>query len=189
MSPSRLLAEMRSLLGESGSQDRLLQKLFLDRLPTGVRRIFVSHLVEDLDRLAKIPDRVMEENRKCTSGFGDGPEYNDYASSVGTSNVSLSALHETVTDLAQTVTSHILSSPCHTPEVESRTQGSRPRTQKKSEAKAKESPSEDRTSRGQGPRTQAQVFSKKKSLQNFFSGDLQFIGVWMYDEWLRMDVG
>ena len=65
-SPSRLLAEMRSLLGESGSQDRLLRKLFLDRLPAGVRRIIVSHPVEDLDQLAKIADRVMEENRKCT---------------------------------------------------------------------------------------------------------------------------
>ena len=37
----------------------------------------------------------------------------------------------------------------------------------------------DRNARGQGqgPRTQAQVFSKKKSLQKFFSGDLQFVGV------------
>ena len=107
---------MRSLLGESGSQDRLLRKLFLDRLPTGVRRIIVSHPVEDLDQLAKIADRVMEENRKCTSGFGDGPEYDDYASSVGTSNVSLSTLRETVTDLAQTVTSltHSLQSMPHT---------------------------------------------------------------------------
>ena len=59
-------------------------------------------------------------------------------------------------------------------EVESRTQGSRPRTQKKSEAK--DSPSEDRPSRGQGqecsrprPRTQTQVFSNKK----FFSGNLK----------------
>ena len=63
-------------------------------------------------------------------------------------------------------------------EVESRTQGSRPRprTQKKSEAKAKDSLSEDRHSRGLGqecsrpkPRTQAQVLSKKKkSTQKFF---------------------
>ena len=72
------------------------------------------------------------------------------------------------------------------PEVESRTQGSRPRTQKKSEAKAKDSPSEDRTSRGQGqecsrprPRTKDTGASvlQKKSLQKFFSGDLQFVGV------------
>ena len=35
-------------------------------------------------------------------------------------------------------------------EVESRTQGSRPKTQNKSEAKAKDSPSEDRHSQGQG---------------------------------------
>ena len=60
-----------------------------------------------------------------------------------------------------------------TSEVESRTQGSRPRsrTQKKSEAKAKDSLSEDRHSRGQGPRTQAQVLSKKekkRSSQKFF---------------------
>ena len=72
----------------------------------------------------------------------------------------------------------------HKTEVESRTQGSRPRTQKKSEAK--DSLSEDRHSRGQGqecsrprgqgqgPRTQAQaqVLSKKKkkkrSSQKFF---------------------
>ena len=57
------------------------------------------------------------------------------------------------------------------PEVESRTQGSRPRpkTQKKSEAKVKDSLSEDRLSRGQGqecwrPRTLAQVLSKKKKV-------------------------
>ena len=53
---------------------------------------------------------------------------------------------------------------------------------KKSEAK--DSLSENRTSRGQGqecsrPRTQAQAFFKKtkNGLQKFFSGDLQFIGV------------
>ena len=63
-------------------------------------------------------------------------------------------------------------------EVESRTQGSRPRpkTQKKSEAK--DSLSEDRHSRGQGqecsrprPRTKdtgASVLQKKKSLKFFF---------------------
>ena len=65
-------------------------------------------------------------------------------------------------------------------EMESRTQGSRPtpRTQKKSEAKAKDSLSEDRTSRGQGqqcsrprPRTKdtgASVLPKKNVFKNFF---------------------
>ena len=65
----------------------------------------------------------------------------------------------------------------YTAEVESRKQGSRPRprTQKKSEAKATDSLSEDRHSRGQGPRTQAQVLSKKKKkkgLHKNFSSDL-----------------
>ena len=54
--------------------------------------------------------------------------------------------------------------------MESRTQGSRPRprTQKNFEVK-------DRPSRGQGqgPSTQTQVFSEKKSLQKLFSGDLK----------------
>ena len=66
------------------------------------------------------------------------------------------------------------------PEVESRTQGSRPRTQKKS--KAKDSLSEDRHSRGQGqecsrPKTKdtsaSALQKKKKGLHKNFSGDLQ----------------
>ena len=64
---------------------------------------------------------------------------------------------------------------------------------KKSEAKAKDSLSEDRTSRGQGqecsrPRikdTGASVL-RKKSLQNFFSGDLQFISVPKIFDWGRL---
>ena len=45
----------------------------------------------------------------------------------------------------------------------------------------------DRNARGQGqgPRTQAQAFSQKKGLQNFFSGDLQFIGVPRIFDWGR----
>ena len=69
------------------------------------------------------------------------------------------------------------------PEVESRTQDSRPRprTQKKSEAKAKDSLSEDRHSRGQGqecsrpsPRTKDTSASalQKKGLHKDFSSDL-----------------
>ena len=62
--------------------------------------------------------------------------------------------------------------------MESKTQGSRPRTQKKSEAKAKDSLSEDRHSGGQGqecsrPRTKdtsgsALPKKKKRSSQKFF---------------------
>ena len=69
-------------------------------------------------------------------------------------------------------------------EVESRTQGSRPgpRTQEKSEAKAKDSLSEDRNSRGQGqecsrPKTKdtsaSALQKKKKGLHKNFSSDLQ----------------
>ena len=101
--------------------------------------------------------------------------------------------------------------------MESRTQGSRPRTQKnprprprtaiprtepleakdtkKSEAKAKDSLSEDKPSRGQGqecsrprPRTKdiaASVFQKqnKKRSSKSFSGNLQFIGAARIFDW------
>ena len=51
---------------------------------------------------------------------------------------------------------------------------------------AKDNLYEDRPSRGQGPRTQPQVFSKKKKgLQKLFSGDLQFIGVPKIFNWER----
>ena len=77
---------------------------------------------------------------------------------------------------------------CKLPEVESRTQGSRPRTQKKSEAKAKDSLSEDRHSRGQGTGmleakakdqghkrwcSPKKKKKKKKGLHENFLGDLQ----------------
>ena len=81
--------------------------------------------------------------------------------------------------------------------MESRTQGlrPRPRTQKKSEANAKDSLSEDKPSRGQGqecsrprPRTKdtvASVLQKKICFQKSFSGDLQFIGVPRVFDWGR----
>ena len=71
------------------------------------------------------------------------------------------------------------------PEVESRTQGSRPRTRT---AFPRTDPLEakDRNARGQGPRTEPQVFSKKKKkkgLQKSFSGILQFFGVARIFDW------
>ena len=62
------------------------------------------------------------------------------------------------------------------------TQGSRPRTQKNPRPRTafpRTDPLEARdwNARGQGPRTQPQVFSKKKGLQKSFSGNLQVIGV------------
>ena len=60
-------------------------------------------------------------------------------------------------------------------EVESRTQGFRPRTQRNPRPRPRRAlprtdPLEvkDRNTRGQGPRTHAQVLSKKKGLKNFF---------------------
>ena len=67
--------------------------------------------------------------------------------------------------------------------MESRTQGSRPRTQNNPrprtaisrtdplEARTEILKAKDKNARDQGPRTQAQVFSKKKGLQKNFSGE------------------
>ena len=72
------------------------------------------------------------------------------------------------------------------PEEESRTQGlkptPRPRTQKNFEAKAK-----GRPSRGQGqvPRTQTQVFSKKKVFKNLFQAKKVFKNFFSGDLYLR----
>ena len=71
-------------------------------------------------------------------------------------------------------------------EVESRTQNSRPRPRTQEKSEAKDSISEDRPSLGQGqecsrlrPRTEDTAASvlQKKVFKNFFSGNLQFIGV------------
>ena len=65
-------------------------------------------------------------------------------------------------------------------EVESRTQRSRPRTQKNARLRPRTAlPRADpleakgRNAQGQGPRTQAKCSSKKKGLQKHFSGNLQ----------------
>ena len=69
------------------------------------------------------------------------------------------------------------------------TQGSRPRTQKNPRPRPRTAflstdplEAKDRNARGQGqvPRTQPQVFSKKKK---FFSSNLQFVGVARIFDW------
>ena len=57
------------------------------------------------------------------------------------------------------------------PEVESRTQGSRPRPRTQKKSKAKDSLSEDRHSRGQGHKRKCSP-KKKKGLHKHFSSDL-----------------
>ena len=57
------------------------------------------------------------------------------------------------------------------PEMESRTQGSRPRP-RTAFPRTDTLEAKDRNAQGQGPRTQAQVLSKKKGLHKNFSGDL-----------------
>ena len=78
------------------------------------------------------------------------------------------------------------------PEVESRTQGSRPRSRTQKIIRGQGLPFRAQPSRGQGqecsrPRTKDTAASvlPKKGLQNSFSGDLQFIGVPRIFDWGR----
>ena len=64
--PTELLAEMRKLLGTEGSPV-LLKKLFMDRLPSSVRRVLVAGPIDNLDDLARRADRVFAEDRSLTS--------------------------------------------------------------------------------------------------------------------------
>ena len=103
-----------------------------------------------------------------------------------------------VLSLGKIIYVYLLLWPSRLPEVESRTQDSRPRprSQKKSEAKAKNSLFEDRPSWGHGqecsrprPRTQDTAASvlpspkKRKVFKKSFSGILQFLGVARIFDW------
>ena len=64
--PTELLAEMRKLLGVKDSLV-LLKKLFMDKLPSSVRRVFVTGPIDNLDNVTSRADRVVAENRSPTS--------------------------------------------------------------------------------------------------------------------------
>ena len=64
--PTELLAEMRKLLGTEGSPV-LLKKLFMDRLPSSVRRVLVAGPIDNLDDVARRADLVFAEDRSSTS--------------------------------------------------------------------------------------------------------------------------
>ena len=64
--PTELLAEMRKLLGAKGSPV-LLKKLFMDRLPSSVRRVLVAGPIDNLDDVARRADREVAEDRSPIS--------------------------------------------------------------------------------------------------------------------------
>ena len=64
--PTELLAKMRKLL-RAKSSPVLLKKLFMDRLPSNVRRVFVAGPMENLDDVARRANRLVAEDRSMTS--------------------------------------------------------------------------------------------------------------------------
>ena len=65
--PTELLAEMRKLLGDKGSPV-LLKKLFMDRLPSNVRRVLVAGPMDNLDDVVRRANHVVAEDQSPTSG-------------------------------------------------------------------------------------------------------------------------
>ena len=64
--PTELLAKMRKLLGAKDSPV-LLKKLFMDRLPSIVRRVLAAGPIDNLDDVAHGADRLVAEDRLPTS--------------------------------------------------------------------------------------------------------------------------
>ena len=64
--PTELLAEIHKLLGAKDSPV-LLKKLFMNRLPSNVRRVLVAGPIDNLDDVARRADRVVAEDRSPIS--------------------------------------------------------------------------------------------------------------------------
>ena len=64
--PTELLAEMRKLLGGKGSP-LLLKKLFMDRLPLNMKRVFVAGFNDNLGDVTHRADCVVAEDRSSSS--------------------------------------------------------------------------------------------------------------------------
>ena len=67
---TELLAEMRELLGAKGSPV-LLKKLFMNRLPSNVRRVFVAGPMDNLDDVARRTHCVVAEDRSPSKLLAD----------------------------------------------------------------------------------------------------------------------
>ena len=67
--PSFHLQKLRKLMGScpSDQDNRFLRRLFLDHLPSDVRRILTIYADESLDNLAQIADRLFDDEKRTIS--------------------------------------------------------------------------------------------------------------------------
>ena len=63
------LHKFRKLMGScpSDQDNRFLRRLFLDRLPSDIRRILTIYADESLDNLSQIADRLFDDERRAIS--------------------------------------------------------------------------------------------------------------------------
>ncbi|CAK8687006.1 unnamed protein product [Clavelina lepadiformis] len=73
--PSEMLRDMRKFMGTQNRSipqiESLLRNLFLDKMPSDIRKILVGYLEDDLDNLALRADEIMSQSRR--------PEFNDHS--------------------------------------------------------------------------------------------------------------
>lgn len=98
--PSQLLRRMRELAKNTNVPDKTLLNLWTSRLPTHVRAVLTVSQDQNLDNLAGIADKIMENNRGeiCAISNDQSPIMLELLSQVSKLSLEVAALRAQVSD-------------------------------------------------------------------------------------------
>ena len=96
--PSELLGKMRSLMGPNVVLPPcVLRKLFLDQMPCETRKMLSMHDSEDLDGLAKMADRIHENDSRVSRTAASSAGHFSQVSKTPTTSLSLDSVSDKLT--------------------------------------------------------------------------------------------
>ena len=99
--PSELLGKMRSLMGPNVMlPPRVLRKLFLDQMPCETRKMLLMHDSEDLDGLAKMADRIYENDSRVSRTAASSAGHFSQVTKTPTTSLSLDSVSDKLNDLS-----------------------------------------------------------------------------------------
>ena len=99
--PSELLGKMRSLMGPNVVlPPRDLRKLFLDQMPCETRKMLSMHDSEDLDGLAKMADRIHENDSRVSRTAASSAGHFSQVTKTPTTSLSLDSVSDKLNDLS-----------------------------------------------------------------------------------------
>ena len=102
--PSELLGKMRSLMGPNVVlPPRVLRKLFLDQMPCEIRKMLSMHDSEDLDGLAKMADRIHENDSRVSRTAASSAGHFSQVIKTPTTSLSLDSVSDKLNDLSACV--------------------------------------------------------------------------------------